>query len=79
MHPDDEKLVLMWVDRTITYEDAIRRAGSRNDVRLGIKLRDKLEPDEDYGPPPSSSASPRNPKRPPGGLTNGADIEDNPD
>ena len=79
MHPDDEKLVQLWVDRKITYEDALRRAKSAGDVRLGIKLRDEFwnRPDEGAGPS-SPEQSPRTPKKPPSSLSSAAEIEEEP-
>ena len=77
-HPEDELLVQLWLDRKISYEDAMRRALSKNDVRLAIKLLNKWEPDADYGEPPAPTEQPRGPKGPPSNLAAGAQFDDEP-
>jgi Tfp pilus assembly ATPase PilU len=56
MSPEDQMLVQLWVKNKITYEDALRRATSKDDVRLGIKLTPEFQtrPDSDVGDPRST-------------------------
>ena len=77
MHPDDEKLVRLWADEKITYEDALRRAKSADEVRVEIKLLEHFGdwPDqEDRGPDPIPA--PRRPRQPSSPLSSSAEIDD---
>jgi hypothetical protein len=79
VHPEDEALVQLWADGKITWEDALRRAKNVHDVRLGMKSHPVfLNRLTDDGEPDAPEYAPHKPKRPPGKLSGGADVEDEP-